>query len=141
VAQAGAIGVKVPLQGPGPHGQAGTGLLAVTVAHGIQDPIQVIVRAIDRVGRPRGLRTVIGGREVFPMTRHLGNRLGQRPVEGGARPLGQPPQALGELGFRHGVIDRPGAIKDLVDMLPRAARVRRSGGKGILCRRVAGRRS
>ena len=39
VAQAGAIGMKVPLQGPRAHGQAGTGLLAVTVTHGVQGPI------------------------------------------------------------------------------------------------------
>jgi hypothetical protein len=51
VTQAGAIGVKVPLQGPRPHAEAGTGVLAVTIAPGIQDPIEMAVRTIDSVGR------------------------------------------------------------------------------------------
>ena len=112
--------MKVPLQCPCPHGQAGTRLLAVTVAHGIQDSIQLVVHAIHRVGRAGGLRTVIGEHELGPVARHLCNRLGHRPVEGGARPLRQTPQALGELRFRHGVIDGPGALEDLVAQCPPA---------------------
>ena len=81
----------------------------------------MIVHAIHSIRRPRSLWTVIGGREVVPVPRHLLNRLGQRAVEGGARPLGQAAQALGELGFRHCVIDGPGAIQDLAAQCSPAA--------------------
>jgi hypothetical protein len=113
MAQAGAVGMKIPLQRPRPHGQARTGLVAVTVLHSIQGSIQMVVDAIHSIRRTRRLWAVIGGGEVGPVARHLGNRLGHRPVEGGARPLCQAAQALGELRFRHGVIDAPGSIEDL----------------------------
>ena len=120
MAQAGAIRMKVPRQRPGSHGQGRIGLLAVTVAHGIQDPIQLVVHASHRVGRAGGLRTVIGAQELGPVARHFRHRLGHRPVEGGARPLPQTAQALGELRFRHGLIDEPGALEYLVAPCPPA---------------------
>ncbi len=63
--------MEIPLHCPCPHGQAGTGLLAVTIAHGIQDPIQMIVEAIDRVGGAGRLRARIGGKKVFAVLTHL----------------------------------------------------------------------
>ena len=64
LAQAWAVGMKVPLQGPRSHGPACTPLVAVTILHGIQGAIEMIVHAIHGIGGARRLRTVVGGGEV-----------------------------------------------------------------------------
>src|SRR5215475_11399013 len=104
VAQAGTVRMKVPLQRPGAHGQAGTCLLAMAVAHGIQDAIQMIMQPIYRIGRACGLRTVVSRRKVVMLAGHLSYGLSQRSVEGGTGPLAQAAQTLSELRFVHGLI-------------------------------------
>ena len=84
VAQAEAIGREVPLQRPGAHRQPCTGLLTVTVVHGVQDPIQMIMHPIHRVRRACRLGTGIG----------RGEGHGKRTSSAGQ------PKELGEVGKR-----------------------------------------
>lgn len=105
--------MKIPLHRPSPHGQAGTGRLAVTVAHGIQDAIQMIEQAIDGVGRARRLRAIIGRSEVRTVATQLADHLRHRAVKRGSGPLGQAPEALRKLTFGRRLIHTPGPIQHL----------------------------
>ena len=113
--------MKIPLHGPRPHGPAGSGPLPLTGAHGIQDPIQMIMQTIDRLGRARCVVAVIGGREVRPVVSQLARPRGHGAVEGGLGPLRQAAQAWRELPFGRGLIDVPGSIQHLAAQRPPAA--------------------
>src|SRR5213593_4489758 len=92
MAQPGAIRMKIPLHRPRPHGQACARRMAMTVTHGIQDPIQMIEQAIGGISRARRLRASVGWREVSAVPTQLADHLCYRAVEGGLGPRGQAPQ-------------------------------------------------
>ena len=86
----------------------------MTVLHGIQGAIQMIMDSINSILSPRSVRTVIRGREVSP-----DGEPSSRPSEPAypsredARPLRQAAQPLRELGFGHSLIDGSRLIQDL----------------------------
>ena len=78
--QAETVRMKVPQQRPRPDRQPGTGLVAMTVLHGVQGAIEMIVDPIDSIRSPRREWTVIRGREVLTVPGRLLHRQRQRAL-------------------------------------------------------------
>ncbi len=94
----------------------------MTVAHGIQDPIQMIEQAVGGVGRARRRQALISRSKVITVATQLVDHLRHRAVERGPGPLGQAPQTLRALTFGCSLLHAPGPIEDLTAQRPPAAR-------------------
>ena len=72
--------MEIPLHCPCPQGQAGTGLLAVTIAQGRHDPLPMSVAASDRGGGAGRLRARRGGKKVCAGLTQLTDRSATGPA-------------------------------------------------------------
>src|SRR5262247_3611821 len=63
-ARASAVGVEVPLQGHGTHGETGGIGRAMQRAHRVEAPVLMVHQPIERVGGAMGAREMIRAREL-----------------------------------------------------------------------------
>src|SRR5215813_342066 len=112
-ARANAVGVAVPLQGHGTHGETGGIGRAVQIAHRIETPVLMVHEPIEGIGGAMRTREAIGAHELRAFATELEDHLPERAFWQARRgPLAQTAQPLGELRPGAGVIDRPDPAQD-----------------------------
>src|SRR6267143_6259582 len=112
-ARASSVGVEVPLQGHGTHGETGGIGRAMQIAHRVEAPVLMVHEPIEGVGGTMSPREAIGARELRAFAAEFEDHLPERAFWQGRRgPLAQTAQPLGELRPGAGVIDRPDPVQD-----------------------------
>ena len=69
--EASSIGMEVPQQSHGPHGEAGGIGRAMQVAHRVEAPVLMVHEPIERVGGAMGAREAIRAGELRPFAAEL----------------------------------------------------------------------
>lgn len=112
-ARASPVGVEIPLQSHGAHGEPSGIGRAMEIAHRVEAPVLMVHEPIEGVGGTMRTREAIGARELRPFAAecedHLPERAFWQPRRG---PLAQPAQPLGGLRPGAGIIDRPDPAQD-----------------------------
>src|SRR4029450_4694456 len=112
-ARASPVGVEVPLQSHGAHGETGGRGGAVEIAHRVEAPGLMVHEPIEGVGGTMRTREAIGARELRAFAAEFEAHLPERAFWQARRgPLAQTAQPLGELRPGAGVIDGPDPVKD-----------------------------
>ena len=107
------VGVEVPLQSHGAHGETGGIGRAMEIAHRVEAPVLMVHEPIEGVGGTMCTREAIGARELRAFAAEFEDHLPERAFWQAHRsPLAQTAQPLGELRPGAGVIDHPDPVKD-----------------------------
>ena len=107
------VGVDIPLQSQGAHGETGGIGRAVQRAHRIETPVLMVHEPIEGIGGAMRTREAIGAHELRAFATELEDHLPE-PAFWQARrgPLAQTAQPLGKLRPGAGSIDRPDSVQD-----------------------------
>src|SRR5206468_1645627 len=112
-ARASPVGVEVPLQSHGAHGETGGIRRAMEIAPRIEAPVLMVHEPIEGVGGTMRTREAIGARELRAFAAEFEDHLLERACWQARRgPLAQTAQPLGELRPGAGVIDCPDPVQN-----------------------------
>src|SRR6266446_2516502 len=112
-ARASPVGVEVPLQRHGAHGETGGVGCTVEIAHGVEAPVLMVHESIEGIGGTMGTREAIGARELGAFAAEFEDHGLERAFwEIRRDPLTQTAQPLGELRPGAGVIDFPYPVQN-----------------------------
>lgn len=112
-AHASPVGVEVPRQSHGAHGETGGSGRAMQRAHRVEAPVLMVHEPIEGIGGPMRTREARGARELRTLAAEFEDHVPARPCwQARRRPLAQTAQPLGALRPGAGVIDRPGPDQD-----------------------------
>src|SRR5215813_14813897 len=107
-ARASPVGVEIPRQSHGAHGETGGSGRAMEIAHRVEAPILMVHEPIEGVGGTMRTREAIGARELRAFAAEFEDHLPERACWQARRgPLAQTAQPLGDLCPGTRVIDRP----------------------------------
>src|SRR5262245_7283341 len=109
-ARASSVGVEVPLQGHGPHGETGGIRRAMQIAPRVEAPVLMVHEPIERVGGAMGTREAIRARKLGAFAAEFEDHLPECSFEGGGLgPLAQPAPPVGGLRAGGGGVDCMGS--------------------------------